>query len=411
MPRPILISGLGIAGPATAFWLNRKGLPVEIVEKAPRLRTGGYAVDIWGIGYDAVERMGLIEELRANGYRFGEAREVNDRGKRISGINFSTLGDALGDRFATILRGDLGEILYRAVDNVPVRFGDSIAALEERDDAVSVAFESGATSNYSLVIGADGLHSRVRELTFGSVGIMPLGYRVASFVADGYPHRTEDAYISHTEPGRQLARYALREGKTAFLLVWRDDNKLPIHVLSEQKQAVLRAYQGMGWEWPEVRKWLDRTDELYFDLVAQTRFERWSKGRVVLIGDAAVCPSLVVGEGSAMAMTAANILVSKLLAEATHEQAFASYERCVREPFERIQRGALTYAGAFAPKTRLGLWFRNRVLDLMNAPLIGPIMSRRAFISRFEWPSDALSVAVDSVGEQANTSLRRRQGW
>jgi 2-polyprenyl-6-methoxyphenol hydroxylase-like FAD-dependent oxidoreductase len=392
---PILVSGLGIAGPAAAFWLRHLGYSVEIVERAPHLRTGGYAIDVWGLGYEALDRMDLAQTAVEHGYRFAEVREVDDQGHRRSGIDGDTISNVLHGRFITLIRSELSRILANCVEDVPVRFDDSVSEINDKGDRVAVTFESGAQREYALVIGAGGLHSRVRELVFGPGGIVPLGYRVASFLADGYPHREEGVYVGHTEKGRQLARYALRGDQTAFLLIWRDESAAhPPRDLVGQKREIIAAFDGMTWEWPEVRQWLERAPEIYYDLVAQTHLPCWSKGRVVLIGDAAACPSLLAGEGSAMAMTAANILAAKLRDCKDHRQAFEEYEHCLRDPFEKIQKGALAFGGAFAPKTDLGLWFRNAVMNLMNAPLVGPIMAKRAFLDRFDWPEDALRVAA-----------------
>lgn len=74
----IVINGVGVAGPTLAFWLNEAGHDVLLVEEAPQLRTAGYIVDFWGVGYDIAERMGVIDAIRAIGYQVREVRHLGD---------------------------------------------------------------------------------------------------------------------------------------------------------------------------------------------------------------------------------------------------------------------------------------------------------------------------------------------
>ena len=380
--RSILISGLGIAGPALAFWLRRYGFEPEIVEVAPEPRAGGYVIDIWGMGFDAIERMGFVPALRDIGYRFAEVRCLDARGRKVAGINGHTFTEALGDRYVSVLRGDLADLLFRQIYDVPVRFGDSIAALDQNVDGVDVRFASGRNGRFDLVIGADGLHSSVRRLAFGHDADFEkkLGYWVASFQCDDYPHSDPGVYVSHTRPHRQIARYALRDGRTAFLFVWTAaDREAPMpHGPAEQKAALVAAFSGSHWEWPEIAPRLEKTQDLYFDAVAHVHAPSWSRGRVALIGDAASCPSLLAGEGAAMAMVGGDVLAGELSrADGDYVRGFAAYEDRLRSHFEKIQRGSLWYASQFAPKSAWSLWLRDRSMGLLALPLLGPYLARR----------------------------------
>ena len=161
----ILISGAGIAGPSAAFWLERSGHEVTIVEVAPALREGGYIVDFWGIGYDIVERMGLLPEVLANGYQVKEVRYVNSDGERAGGFSTAAIEDATGGRFTSIKRSDLSRIIFEALNGrVETLFGNSIVSIDEDGESVEVEFATGPHRKFDLVIGCDGLHSAVRRL-------------------------------------------------------------------------------------------------------------------------------------------------------------------------------------------------------------------------------------------------------
>ena len=164
----ILISGAGVAGPTLAWWLERYGFTPTLVEKAPRLRTGGYVIDFWGAGFEIADRMGLLPEIRAAGYTVKDVIVVNRDGKRIAGFPAAAFSRMTHGRYTSLARGDLAASIFRAVENkIETIFGDSIREIDQHGARVRVTFESGTTRDFDLVIGADGQHSRTRELVFG----------------------------------------------------------------------------------------------------------------------------------------------------------------------------------------------------------------------------------------------------
>lgn len=218
----VLISGAGIAGPTLAFWLNAAGFKITIVERAPALRAGGYVIDFWGLGYDVAERMGLADNLKRVGYSMREMRIVDARGERITGFGARVFRELTGGRFVTLARADLSRLLFETVKGqTEVLFNDEIVALEERTDHVQTQFRHAAARSFDLVIGADGLHSNVRRLTFGPQQQFEkaLGYVVAAFETHGYRPRDEDVYVIYSEPRQMVARFALHDDRTLFLFV------------------------------------------------------------------------------------------------------------------------------------------------------------------------------------------------
>lgn len=164
----VLISGAGIAGPALAHWLLRHGgFEITLVESAPRLRTGGYVIDFWGAGFDIAEQMGILPALRDTGYQVQEIRMMDREGRRAGGFSANAIRRAAGGRWLTLSRAELASAIYRSIEGrVEVLFGESITSLEQRSERVEVRFERAPTRTFDLVIGADGVHSRVRELAF-----------------------------------------------------------------------------------------------------------------------------------------------------------------------------------------------------------------------------------------------------
>src|ERR1700758_2890612 len=223
----VAISGAGIAGTTLAYWLWRCGHEPTLIEKAPRLRTGGYVVDFWGAGYAIAECMGLTAELHAAGYDVQEVRLVDRCGRKVGGFAVDAFRRNMDGRFVPVSRSDLAAMIYRRVEGrVDMFFGEGISALAQDDSGVQVTFESGQSRPFDLVIGAGGIHSPVRGLVFGAEAKFEndLGYRVAAFQAVGYRPRDELVYLTHTTPGRMVGRFAMCDDRTLFLFVFADEH-------------------------------------------------------------------------------------------------------------------------------------------------------------------------------------------
>jgi 2-polyprenyl-6-methoxyphenol hydroxylase-like FAD-dependent oxidoreductase len=315
----IAINGAGIAGSTLAYWLSRAGHEVLLVEQSPRLRRGGYVIDFWGIGYDIAEKMGLLPGVRGLGYQVREVRFVDRQGRKSGGFPTDVLARMTGGRFTSLRRADLAETIYRALDGkVETVFGDSMVTIEDDGQRVRVGFEHGDRRVVDLVIGADGLHSGVRELAFGPEGRfeVSLGYRVAAFEVQGYRPRDELVYVSHGAPGRQIARFALRDDRTLFLFVFRDEYVTTGNAAAEREPKALLTdvFADIGWEAPRILAAMADASDIYLDRVSQIRMDRWTEGRTALIGDAAAAVSLLAGEGTGLAMAEAYVLAGELQA-------------------------------------------------------------------------------------------------
>ena len=384
----VLISGMGIAGPTLAFWLDKYGIQPTLVELAPALRSGGYVIDFWGLGYDIAEKMGLLPDIARIGYRMQELRIVDDSGRRLSGFGVQIFRELTGGRYVTLGRSDLSKLIYDRISrSCEIIFGDSIAGLHEADGEVHVQFEHGDERRFDLVIGADGLHSRLRKLVFGPQDRYEkdLGYRVAAFETSGYRPRDELVYIVRSAPGRQVGRFALHSNRTLFLFIFAGGREPEPHEVGAQKAILRKAFEGDSWELPRILTALDTCDDLYFDRVSQIRMAAWSRGRIALVGDAAFCVSLLAGQGSALAMTAAYVLAGEL-ATSQHEpqEAFRRYEERLRGFIQAKQRAAERFAMAFVPRTRFGVFFRNQVINTFQVPAIARIAIGRDFRDQLE---------------------------
>ena len=368
----IIINGAGIAGPTLAYWLRKAGHEVVLVEAAPQLRTGGYVIDFGLVGYDIAEKMGLIPRLRELGYQVREMRFVDRQGRTSASVPVDALARLTHGRYITLRRSDLAATIYGALDGtVETIFGDSVASIEEAGDGVRVGFDHAPPREADLVIGADGLHSRVRQLVFGpDTGVeVSLGYHVAAFEVEGYRPRDELVYLGYGVPGRQIYRFSMRDDKTLFLFVFRDEY-LPAGSPAndqERKSVLTNVFADVGWECPQILAALASVGSIYFDRVSQIRLDRWTKGRTALVGDAAACVSLMAGEGSSLAMAEAYMLAGELRnCGGDYGAAFARYEQRLMPFLRRKQQSVARSASSLAPKTAFGIRFRNLVVRLMR---------------------------------------------
>ncbi len=385
----ILIVGAGIAGPTLAYWLARAGHQLTLVERAPELRRGGYLIDFWGAGCEVADRMGIVPKLLERGYAPTEGRQVGRDGRRLFSFHpESFIGR--GVRYTSLARSDLAAIIYGALGGaVETVFGDTVVALGDEGARVRVTFERGRARDFDLVVGADGLHSRVRRLVFGPDDRFEkyLGFKIAAFSVPGYRPREELVAKLYTEVGYQVTAFPMHEDAMMFALTFLDDGT-DVPEGRDAQEALLRArFAQAGWEVPSILEQMSRAESIYMDRVSQVRMPSWTRGRVALLGDAASCPSLLSGQGSALAMIEAYVLAAELARAPSHAEAFAAYEQQLMPFLCTKQKAAERLALTFAPKSGWQLFLRNSVMRLMAIPAVAKLAAGNSFYDKIELPA------------------------
>lgn len=386
----IAISGAGVAGPAFAHWMVRAGHDVTLIETAPSFRTGGYVIDFWGLGYGITQKMGIEDDIRAAGYRVRELRIVDAAGRASARLRVDPLRRVVEDRYTSLPRGDLAAAIYRTVeDDIETIYSESIAAIDNRADGVTVELENAGPREFDMLVGADGLHSNVRALTFGPESHYEryLGCQVAACVIDGYRPCDELVYVTHNAPGRQIGRFTLRGDRTMVLFVFRSPTPNLPGDLASCKALLRKEFADTGWESERILDALEPVDDIYLDVVSQIRMDSWSSGRVALIGDAAACVSLLAGEGTGLAIAEAYVLAGELARAGNDVRAACNaYEHRLRDFIEAKQDGAKRLISFFATRTDLGIWLRNLAIRAFNVRPIGHLMLGRALRDDIELP-------------------------
>lgn len=345
----VLISGASIAGPALAYWLNRYGCTVTVVEKASALRPGGQAVDFKGETHRTVlTRMGILEEVHRRQTGGHDQTIIDANGKALAILPGEFTGGEV-----EIRRGDLSQLLYeRTAEDCEYVFGDSITSLTETATGVHVTFERGAPRTFDIVVGADGIHSNVRRLAFGPesdyVHFLGHYYALADLGVDG------DG-VMYNEPGRMAAVGGPKA--QAFFVFASPELSFDRYDVEQQKELVRSAYRGGGWRLPELMSKVPESEDFYLDSISRVQVEHYSKGRVVLLGDSAYGNTLG-GFGTGLAIVGAYVLAGELMAAGgDHQVAFQRYEEQFRGYAKVSKRGN---AGPFlAPGSPMKMRMRN----------------------------------------------------
>ncbi|MEV4360879.1 FAD-dependent monooxygenase [Nonomuraea sp. NPDC049625] len=327
--KTVLISGASVAGPALAYWLQRYGFTPTVVELAPALREGGYKVDLRGVAMDVVDRMGLTPAVKRYSTRMRGGAWVNAAGKPLA-----TLGpDLIGLRAPSddeVLRGDLARIMYDATkQGVEYLFGDSITGLTQGHDGVMATFARSAPRMFDLVIGADGLHSNLRAQVFGEEAkfVRPLGMHACVFTVPN--HLGLDRWeLIYPTPGKVVNLYSTRQSAAKAQFIFPTPAVLPDRRdVAAQQRLVAETFAGAGWESSTLLAAMPHSPDFYFDSASQVRLDRWSAGRIALVGDAAHSPSPLSGQGTSLALVGAYVLAGELKAAGgDHRVAFARYQ-------------------------------------------------------------------------------------
>ncbi|KAB5576015.1 oxidoreductase [Coniochaeta sp. 2T2.1] len=394
----VLIVGGGIAGPSLAFWLNRLSghqgvnIAVTIVERNPDLRAQGQQIDIRGQGLTVMRAMGLEKAVRDKLVPEEGVQLLDKKGRQMALLLANKTGkgkQALTSEFE-IMRGDLVRILYDVTkDNTKYIFGTSVTKLEDvvldgLPQQVKVTFSDNSSSTYDLVVGADGQNSRTRKLMPGADAADPfasLGVYQALFTVPRKAGSDSDlASVHHLVDNRFVATRAdnPRTIQCGFAMLASSPRAHAIREVMKSSVAVQRkawaeVFADGEWETPRFRDSLLHNpishESFYTYELGQVKTQTWSSGRVVLLGDAAYCPSPMTGFGTSLAMVGACVLAGEL-AQHMHDDgrvsdvpaALEAYDKVLRPLVEEVQKLPPGTPWLYYPGTEWGIWLLQTVV-------------------------------------------------
>jgi 2-polyprenyl-6-methoxyphenol hydroxylase-like FAD-dependent oxidoreductase len=364
-PKKILISGASFAGLSTAYWMNKFGYQVTIIEIADSLKKGGTPVNILENTIDIVKRMGLLEQIQANrlhmeSMTFKNSDDVTER------IDFHHKNQAeRGEIEYEIERDFLLELLYDVVnEQTTFIFGDSITSLKETADYMEVGFKRGATQTFDLVFGCDGIHSTVRKHWFGDEAVF--SHFLQTYFSISIVHKLlipENTTQMYSEPGKTVMLNAYN-GKTDICLAFFAEQEITYDYRNEHemRNIILDQFKGTGWRTPELLEEVQRTTSFYFDKLCQMKMPSWTKGRVALVGDAGYCASPAAGRGGSLAIDGAAALADAFVkCNGDYASALNHYNESFHPFIEEIQEQVLNFGlDMLIPRTEEAISKRNK---------------------------------------------------
>jgi 2-polyprenyl-6-methoxyphenol hydroxylase-like FAD-dependent oxidoreductase len=360
----VLVSGASFAGLATAFWMNRLGYEVTVVEIGKSLKTGGSPVDIKEGTVDIMRRMGLLERIQASSLKAKGIDFLDAEGVKIARMPPQVDHSQDSNPEYEIERDTLLQMMFEAVkSNVEFIFDDSIARLDESVDEVAVTFKSGNRRSFSLLFGCDGNHSSVRKMCFGEEPAY--SYFLQNYFSITIVDRLlieEDTAQMYNVPGKAVMLNAYNN-KTDIIFCFYSEKEIAYSYRDqeEQRRVILQQFSGEGWRTHELLEELSHCRDFYFDKMCQIRMPSWTKGRVALIGDAGYCASPAAGMGGSLAIVGATALADAFQKHpGNFEKAFQEYNESLRPFVEDVQAQAVSFGlEMFVPRSEEALQRRN----------------------------------------------------
>jgi len=382
-----LIVGAGIAGLTAAWWLKFYGWKVTIIEKTSSISSNGYMLSLSSTGYDVATKMSILPELEKHHKEIGINYYLDKNGKEVLRHDFQEISKVID--WVTLSRADLASVIYdHVIDKIKIKFSTTLACHQETQSGIEAVLSDGSKVTADLLIGADGVRSALRKELFSedSVCVEKLGYRFAAFEIETQENLSND-FISYTDPGRLTQLHSLSKKCVTALYIWRDETSAYIKSNQARKEILKQAF---GDSHVNAQKWIGEVAQeqtIYLDDMAMVSMKKWSKGRVVLLGDAAHCLTLLSGQGAGTAMTSAYLL-AKLLVSNEIDDALVKHEALLRPSVERLQERSRNIALWFIPKTRFGFAFRSLIMKCMPKRFL-----TRYFLKSIE--SDVLDAKLD----------------
>jgi 2-polyprenyl-6-methoxyphenol hydroxylase-like FAD-dependent oxidoreductase len=345
--------------------MARDGWSVTVIERGSSLRTTGSPVDVRGPAVHVVERMNIAARLRGARVRVEGAALLDSFGRRATRVDVGTLRSVLTPHDIEIARGDLSRILHAAsADDAEYMFGDSIKELVQDNNGVDVAFQRSSPRRFDLVVGADGMHSNVRRLAYGAEAefVRHIGLYAATVALPREREAGREMFLLRT-PGRLVAFHPCQGDPLAYFVYWHQEiPEFDHRNIDQHKHLLESAFCDLGWRVPEFLDAARAANDMYFDQVARVHVADWSRGRVVLLGDAASCVSLF-GDGSTLAIAGAYQLAAALAQSPADPGRAAGRYQAVHGKLVSSKQKLMAFAAShIVPKSSIGLWLSTNVL-------------------------------------------------
>lgn len=362
--KKVLISGASIAGLSTAWWMNKLGYQVTVVEIASEPRTAGAAIDVRGKTVHIAKRMGILDQLKANRLQVELIEFKNAENATEGSIAQQNEEAEVPEDDIEIERDKFINILYNELKNsVEFIFSNSITALSETKNDIQVTFKNDAQRTFDLVFGCDGSHSGVRRIWFGDEA--EYTYFMGAYFSITIVNKLlikQKTMQMYNVPDKAVTLNAYNN-KTDIIFCFNSEKEIPYDYRNtvQQRKIIFEQFAGESWRTVELLEELENANNFYFDKFCQIKMPSWTKGRVALIGDAAYCASPAAGMGGSIAIDGAAALADALQKHnGNFELAFQDYNKNLRPFIEEVQTTAeFNIRESFIPRTDEAIRKRN----------------------------------------------------
>ncbi|MBK9264250.1 MAG: FAD-dependent monooxygenase [Polyangiaceae bacterium] len=364
----IVICGAGIAGLSLALCLKRRGHEPILIERAKSLRDSGYMIDFFGPGYLAAEKLGILEALKQRNYPVRHMRFIDERGRDRFSISYEALQLMAAGRVFNLTRGDLERALYEEIEGqVEIRFGTELQSfIDEEGTPLEVTFSNGEKAVCDLLVGADGIHSSLREKVWGPASqfVRFLGYRTAAYIIEAPKilSAVSDSFFSRSlAKGSRSSRIRFAMGRWA-IFVHCANAPVEDHSRAAIAGELRSIYGHLGWIVPDMLRELETVEHVYYDSISQVVMDGFTRGRIALMGDSAWCVSLMAGQGASLAVAGGYALAEELDRDGDVRKALERYDARLRGPVKEKLESGRRFAGWFVPTSTWKCLVRDAVV-------------------------------------------------
>ncbi len=385
-----VISGASIAGLSAAWWLRHVGWQVTVIERAPSFRDGGQNVDVRGVAREVLDRMGLVDAVRARNTTETGTVIVDRDGNARSELPSDGPDGATAE--LEVLRGDFARVILDDLpDGVSIVYGETIQDIDDQAGGrrATVTTDAGRVLDADLVVIAEGVRSRTRDRLFpapGEVDERDLGVTMVFGTIPRTPSDDDRWRWYNAVGGRQVHLRPDPYGTTRAILAYAGGDDLVGRSRSEALATLRTRYADAGWQTERVLDGFDGSDDVYLDELTQIRMPRWHRGRVCVIGDAAWCVTPMGGGGASLALTSGYVLAASVTADEDLDRALDAFDTWMRPLVDKIQgipKGIVHFA---YPQTRLGLAARGVADKVLLSALFRPLAARLTRVADSDRP-------------------------
>lgn len=362
----ILISGAGIAGLSCAIRLGLAGFKPVVIEKAEDIRADGFIISLSHKAYTYADRIGILPELIAASAGIKNSAYIDRNGNTMLELDYQRLFN--GVNIVQLMRDDLETVLYnKARELVDIRFSTTISDIQSGEDYADITFNNGSMETFDVVIGADGLASNTRSLAFDDgmisreyFGLFSAAYRLKNILG------LEQRFENHMEQNRYMCVYTTRENELACVFIWKCGDTSPPD-MADRFEFLQSYYRNAPAVVNHVLDACPEDKKIYMDPLIQIKLDNWSTGRIVLLGDAAHCLTLLSGQGASSAMWGGAELATGLI-ETGFQEACKRYQATLEPVILQLQKKTSNAAKWYIPGKPLNYYTRDTLMKILPNP-------------------------------------------